>query len=61
MAGLYYWFPKMTGRMLSETLGSIQFVLMFIGFNLTFFPMHELGLSACRGASRTTRRRAGTT
>ncbi|HEV8696741.1 MAG TPA: cytochrome c oxidase subunit I [Candidatus Limnocylindrales bacterium] len=45
MAGLYYWFPKMTGRMLNETLGKIQFVLMFIGFNLTFFPMHQLGLS----------------
>ena len=45
MAGLYYWFPKMTGRMLNETLGKIQFVLMFIGFNLTFFPMHQLGLA----------------
>ncbi len=45
MAGLYYWFPKMSGRMLDETLGKTQFVLMFIGFNLTFFPMHELGLS----------------
>ncbi|MGZ9276139.1 MAG: cytochrome c oxidase subunit I [Candidatus Limnocylindrales bacterium] len=45
MAGLYYWFPKMTGRMLDETLGKIQFALMFIGFNLTFFPMHELGLA----------------
>jgi cytochrome c oxidase subunit 1 len=45
MAGLYYWFPKMTGRMLDEGLGKIQFVLMFIGFNLTFFPMHELGLA----------------
>jgi cytochrome c oxidase subunit 1 len=44
-AGMYYWFPKMTGRMLSEGLGKIQFVLMFIGFNLTFFPMHMLGLS----------------
>jgi cytochrome c oxidase subunit 1 len=44
MGGLYYWFPKMTGRMLGEGLGKIQFVLMFIGFNLTFFPMHELGL-----------------
>jgi cytochrome c oxidase subunit 1 len=43
-AGVYYWFPKMTGRMLNETLGKIQFVLMFIGFNLTFFPMHVLGL-----------------
>jgi cytochrome c oxidase subunit 1 len=45
MAGLYYWFPKMTGRMLSEGLGKAQFVLMFIGFNLTFFPMHQLGLA----------------
>ncbi len=44
-AGIYYWFPKMTGRMLNETLGKIQFVLMFIGFNLTFFPMHMLGLA----------------
>jgi cytochrome c oxidase subunit 1 len=44
-AGIYYWFPKMTGRMLDETLGKIQFVLMFIGFNLTFFPMHMLGLA----------------
>ena len=35
----------MTGRMLDETLGKIQFVLMFIGFNLTFFPMHQLGLA----------------
>jgi cytochrome c oxidase subunit 1 len=44
-AGFYYWFPKITGRMLSEGLGKAQFVLMFIGFNLTFFPMHILGLS----------------
>ncbi|HYO42989.1 MAG TPA: cytochrome c oxidase subunit I [Candidatus Limnocylindrales bacterium] len=43
--GIYYWFPKMTGRMLGEGLGKIQFVLMFIGFNLTFFPMHQLGLA----------------
>jgi cytochrome c oxidase subunit 1 len=45
MAGFYYWFPKMTGRMLNETIGKIQFVLMFLGFNLTFFPMHMLGLA----------------
>src|SRR6187431_2571573 len=45
MAGVYYWFPKMTGRMLNETIGKVQFVVMFIGFNLTFFPMHELGLA----------------
>jgi cytochrome c oxidase subunit 1 len=44
-AGFYYWFPKMTGRMLNETLGKVQFVLLFIGFNLTFFPMHQLGLA----------------
>jgi cytochrome c oxidase subunit I len=44
-AGFYYWFPKMTGRMLNEALGRTQFVLMFIGFNLTFFPMHQLGLA----------------
>jgi cytochrome c oxidase subunit 1 len=45
MAGVYYWFPKMTGRLLDETLGKAQFVLMFIGFNLTFFPMHNLGIA----------------
>jgi cytochrome c oxidase subunit 1 len=40
----YYWFPKFTGRMLSERLGRWNFWLFFIGFNLTFFPMHVLGL-----------------
>src|SRR5215213_8612554 len=40
----YYWMPKFTGRMLSEPLGKLNFWLMFIGFNLTFFPMHILGL-----------------
>ncbi len=43
--GLYYWFPKIWGRKLSETLGKIHFTLMIIGFNLTFFPMHLLGLN----------------
>jgi cytochrome c oxidase subunit I len=43
--GLYYWFPKMAGRMLNETLGKISFWLMFIGFNTTFFVQHALGLS----------------
>ena len=43
-AGIYYWFPKMTGRMLSERLGKWHFWLMFIGFNLTFFVQHILGL-----------------
>jgi cytochrome c oxidase subunit 1 len=40
----YYWFPKVTGRMLSEKLGKLHFWLMFIGVNVTFFPMHQLGL-----------------
>jgi cytochrome c oxidase subunit 1 len=44
MAGMYYWFPKMTGRMLSRKLGVWQFWLQLVGFNLTFFPMHILGL-----------------
>ncbi len=39
-AGLYYWFPKMSGRMLNERLGKWSFWIMFIGFNLGFFPMH---------------------
>jgi cytochrome c oxidase subunit 1 len=40
----YYWFPKMTGRMLDERAGRWNFWLFFIGFNLAFFPMHQLGL-----------------
>jgi cytochrome c oxidase subunit 1/cytochrome c oxidase subunit I+III len=40
---LYYWYPKMSGRKLSERLGKISFWTMFIGFNVTFFPMHILG------------------
>lgn len=43
-AGLYYWFPKLTGRMFNERLGKLHFWLMFIGMNLTFGPMHWLGL-----------------
>ncbi|MFZ1060826.1 MAG: cytochrome c oxidase subunit I, partial [Candidatus Rokuibacteriota bacterium] len=43
-AGVYYWWPKMTGRMLSERAGRWNFWLMFVGFNVTFFPMHFLGL-----------------
>ena len=42
--GLYYWWPKMFGRLLGERLGKWHFWLMFIGFNLTFFPQHMLGL-----------------
>jgi cytochrome c oxidase subunit 1 len=44
MGGLHYWFPKMTGRMLHETVGRWTFALLFIGFNVTFFPMHLLGI-----------------
>ena len=40
----YYWFPKMTGRMLNEQLGKWNFWVMFIGFNVCFLPMHTLGL-----------------
>jgi cytochrome c oxidase subunit I len=41
---LYFWLPKMTGRMLDERLGRISFWTMFVGFNVAFFPMHILGL-----------------
>jgi cytochrome c oxidase subunit 1/cytochrome c oxidase subunit I+III len=44
LAATYYWFPKITGRMLGERPGSLNFWLMLVGFNLTFFPMHILGL-----------------
>jgi cytochrome c oxidase subunit 1 len=43
-AGWYYWYPKITGRLLSEKLGKWQFWVMFVGVNLTFFPMHIVGL-----------------
>jgi cytochrome c oxidase subunit I len=43
-AGLYYWFPKMFGVFLNETLGKIQFWLFFVFFNLTFFPLFAVGL-----------------
>ena len=43
-SGLYYWFPKITGRVMNDRLGKTHFWLMLIGFNLTFGPMHWLGL-----------------
>ena len=43
-AGVYYWFPKMTGRMYDETLGKLHFWMTFIFFNLTFAPMHLIGV-----------------
>ncbi|MGE5691857.1 MAG: cytochrome c oxidase subunit I [Pseudomonadota bacterium] len=45
LAGLHYWWPKLFGRMLDRRLGRIEFVLVFIGFNLTFFPQHLLGMA----------------
>jgi cytochrome c oxidase subunit 1 len=44
IAGIYYWWPKVTNRLLNETIGKWQFWLTFIFMNLTFFPMHILGL-----------------
>ncbi len=44
LGAIYYWFPKMTGRLLRERLGRWHFALFFVGFNLTFFPLHILGL-----------------
>src|SRR5438552_6119498 len=43
-AGIYYWFPKITGKLLNERLSQVHFWLMLIGMNLTFFPMHIMGL-----------------
>ena len=42
--GFYHWYPKMTGRLMNEAIGKLNFWVLFIGFNLTFFPMHILGL-----------------
>ncbi|WP_226643804.1 cytochrome c oxidase subunit I [Microbulbifer variabilis] len=44
-AGVYYWLPKWTGNMYNETMGKVHFWLAFIGLNLTFFPMHFVGLA----------------
>ena len=44
VAAIYYWFPKLFGRMVNETLGKVHFVLTYIFFNATFFPMHILGV-----------------
>ena len=43
-AAIYFWYPKMFGRLMNETLGKIHFALTFIFFNLCFFPMHNVGL-----------------
>jgi cytochrome c oxidase subunit 1/cytochrome c oxidase subunit I+III len=44
LAAVYYWMPKITGRLLDERLGKVSFWLIFVGFNLLFFPMHVSGL-----------------
>jgi cytochrome c oxidase subunit 1 len=44
-AGFYYWFPKMSGRMYSDGMAKVHFWLTFVGVNMTFFPMHFLGLA----------------
>ncbi len=44
-AAIYFWFPKMFGRMMNETWGRVHFALTFVFYNLTFFPMHVLGIS----------------
>jgi cytochrome c oxidase subunit 1 len=43
-AGIYFWFPKFFGRMMNQRLGIVHFVLTYVFFNLTFFPMHNIGL-----------------
>jgi cytochrome c oxidase subunit 1 len=48
-AGLYYWYPKMFGRLMSEKWGKVHFALTFVAFNCVFFPMHFLGM---RGMQR---------
>jgi heme/copper-type cytochrome/quinol oxidase subunit 1 len=44
VAALYFWFPKMSGRMMSETLGKVSFVFFFVGFHVTFLVQHSMGL-----------------
>jgi cytochrome c oxidase subunit I len=44
-SGIYYWYPKITGRLLNDKFGHMAFWFLFIGFNVTFFPMHWLGLN----------------
>ena len=45
LGGVYYWFPKMTGKMMNETLGLVHFAFSFIFFNAAFYPMHNVGIS----------------
>tara|TARA_B100001079_G_scaffold154381_1_gene132308 strand:- start:398 stop:2635 length:2238 start_codon:yes stop_codon:yes gene_type:complete len=45
IAGVYYWYPKMVGKIMNEKLGLLHFALTFISFNVAFYPMHNVGLS----------------
>jgi cytochrome c oxidase subunit 1 len=54
-AGIYYWFPKMTGYVIPEWIGKLHFWLAFIGSNVLFFPMHFLGLAGMPRRYATTR------
>jgi cytochrome c oxidase subunit 1 len=45
LAGIYYWFPKVTGKLMNDNVGKVFFYTIFIGFNLAFFPMHILGMT----------------
>ena len=58
-AGIHYWYPKVTGRMLSERLARWQFWLLYVGFILTFGPMHIAGMLGHAAADLHLRRRIG--
>ncbi|MEX0326457.1 MAG: cytochrome c oxidase subunit I [Puniceicoccaceae bacterium] len=45
LCGIYFWFPKVTGKLMNDNVGKVFFYTIFIGFNLAFFPMHILGMS----------------
>jgi cytochrome c oxidase subunit 1 len=53
LAGFYYWIPKLTGAMMNDHFGKLCFTLIFAGFNLTFFPMHYLGMEGMRRRTHT--------
>lgn len=59
LAGIYYWFPKVTGKLMGESMGTILFYTIFFGFNIAFFPMHILGMSGMPRRTHTYRIAAG--
>ena len=56
MGGLHYWWPKMTGRLYPEAWARVSAVILFVGFNLTFFPNFSWDSRACPGATMFIRR-----